>query len=282
MSRRAGTIVRVLIWTAVGMLLATPKSRPWPVEVSVSAGSDTTVVVTWFSREDYHGFSCCHPGPNPYDSFELFFQPLGETPWTSIGRTRDTFMPHDPQHRVGHYSVRGWRGVEEHWNLENQCTTEPLHIGPVTLHEVGTGDTSALGFQYFWNRGGHVYVMDTTTLDTAPDMYVTDYKRGSSGPLLLASPSLAFADPGLLVSGHKRSWHTTWFSAPLSDDQSLLPRWDMSTWAQVCSLPYTPLWVACRREGGNYALITVLSMGSTSIELEAWYQQINGLRLVGH
>ena len=279
-SGRIGTIARVLLWATVGVLLAFPKSRPWPVEVGVRADSDTTVVVTWYSQEERHGF-CQQPPPDPYDSFELFFEPVGESSWTSVGCTRDTFMVHDPHHRVGRYSVRGWRRDEVGWDTWTDATTSPLHIGPVRLHEASTGDTSALGFTYHWDRGGYVYVMDTSTIWDGPDAYVTDYQVGTAGPLLIASPSLVLGDSGVRV-GVTSGWRTTWFSAPLPDDFSLLPSWDPLAWGQVCSLPYTPLWVACRRDGGNYALIKVLSMSATSIELEAWYQQINGLRLIGH
>jgi len=276
---RAGTIARVLIWAVVGVLLATPKSRPWPVEVGVYADSDTTVVITWWSQEEHRGFGCSRSKPNPYDSFELFFQPVGETSWTSSGRTRDTFMRHDPQHRVGNYSVRGWRGSEVNWERYYEATTLPLHIGPVRLHEASTGDTSAIGFEYY---NGRFYVMDTSTTWAGPDAYVTDYKAGSSGPLLLMSPSLVPGDSGVhVLSSNADYWHTTWFSPPLPDRLSLLPLWNPFTWAQVCSLPHAPLFFACRRVGPNYALIKVLSFDATSVELEAWYQQIVGLRLVG-
>jgi hypothetical protein len=281
LSGRAGMVARVLIWVAVGVLLATPPSRPWPVDVGVRADSDTTVVVTWYSQEEHRGFGCEPPKPDPYDSFELFFQPVGESSWTSVGRTRDTFMVHDPQHFTGRYSVRGWRGSEENWDTWTYATTEPLHIGPVRLREVSTGDTSALGFSYTWDHGGHVFVMDDSTGWWYPDAYVTDYKVGSPGPLLIVSPSLAFGDPGVHVSDYS-DWHTTWFSAPLPDERSLMPSWEPFTWTQVCSLPYTPLLVACRREWNNYALIKVLSNSHASIELEAWYQRVNGLRLTGH
>ena len=280
-SVRTGTVARVLIWAAVGMLLATPASRPWPVEVDVRADSDTTVVVTWFSQEEHQYFGCTPPKPVPYDSFELLFQPVGESSWTSVGRTHDTFMVHDPKHFTGRYSVRGWRDGEESWMPEGfYATTEPLHIGPVRLHEVSTGDTSAIGFGYSWYHGGYVFVMNDSTNWSYPDAYVTDYKVGSPGPLLLASPSVALSDPGAHV--HNATWHSTWFSAPLPDERSLVPSWEPFTWAQVCSLPYTPLLVACRSEWNHYALIKVLSQEPSSIELEVWYQQTDGLRLTGH
>lgn len=280
-SVRAGTVARVLIWVAVGMLLATPPSRPWPVEVGVRADSDTTVIVTWHSHEENNGWGCGRTEPPPYDSFELLFRPLGESSWTAVGRTRDTFMSHDPHYRVGRYSVLGWRGGEEDWMPDGfYASTEPLHFGPVRLHEVSTGDTSAIGFlQYPWN-GRYVFVMNDSTNWSYPDAYVTDYKVGSPGPLLIASPSVALSDPGAHV--HNATWHSTWFSAPLPDERSLVPSWEPFTWAQVCSLPYTPLLVACRSEWNHYALIKVLSREPSSIELEVWYQQTDGLRLTGH
>jgi hypothetical protein len=281
---RTGSIVRVLTWLAVGVLLATSPLHDWPVGVSLYADSDTTVVVTWYSQEQKGGGFCESPPPDPYDSFELLFQPVGETSWTAVGRTRDTFMHHDPQHRVGSYSVRGWRRNEVNWRpglYDYDATTVPRHIGPFRLHEVSTGDTSALGFEYYWD--GYVYVMDTSTTWAGPDIYATDYKPGSPGPLLLMSPSLVPGDSGVRVSGNSADyWRTTWFSAPLPDEPSLMPQWDPFAWAQVCSLPQVPLIVACRRYDGNYALVKVLSLDSTSVELEAWYQQVYGLRLMGH
>lgn len=285
--RRSGkteTVVRVLVLVAIGVLLATSPLRDWPVAVSLYADSDTTVVVTWYSQEEKGGF-CDSPPPDPYDSFELFFQPVGETSWTSAGRTRDTFMAHDPQHRVGNYSVRGWRRSEVNWHpgyYDYAATTVPRHIGPFRLHEVSTGDTSAIGFEYY--AGSYLYVMDTSTTWAGPDAYVTDYKAGSSGSLLLMSPSLVPGDSGAhVLSRNADYWHTTWFSSPLPDEQSTPPHWEpFAPWAQVCSLPYAPLLFACRRQSNNYALIKVLSLDSTSVELEAWYQPICGLRLVGH
>jgi hypothetical protein len=284
--RRSGkteTVVRVLVLVAIGVLLATSPLHDWPVNVSLSADSDTTVVVTWYSQEQKGGGFCESPPPDPYDSFELLFQPVGETSWTAVGRTRDTFMHHDPQHRVGSYSVRGWRRDEVKWRpglYDYDATTVPRHIGPFRLHEVSTGDTSAFGFEYY---NGRFYVMNTTTTWAGPDEYVTDYKAGSPGPLLLMSPSLVPGDPGATVSSHSANyWRTTWFSTKLSGEQSLLPLWDPFAWAQVCSLPNAPLFVACRKDGGSYALVRVLSFDVTSVELEAWYQSVYGLRLVGN
>jgi hypothetical protein len=284
--RRSGkteTVVRVLVLVAIAVLLATSPLHDWPVNVTLSADSDTTVVVTWYSQEQKGGGFCEEPPPDPYDSFELFFQPVGETSWTAVGRTRDTFMHHDPQYRVGNYSVRGWRRDEVNWHPgydDNLASTVPRHIGPVRLHEASTGDTSVLGLEYYY-LFGYVQAMDTSTFDTYADVYLTDYKAGTSGPLLLMSTSLVPDDPGVHVTSRPRSWHTTWFSAPLSEDQSLLPRWDPFGWGQVCSLLQAPLVVACRRYSGDYARIRVLSLDSTSVELEAWYQQVHGLRLAG-
>jgi len=280
-SSKAETGIRVLALVAVGALLATPKSRPWPVEVGVRADSDTTVVVTWFSQEEKYGGFCESSPPDPYDSFELFFQPVGESLWTSLGRTRDTFMLHDPQHLTGRYSVRGWRRDEVNWDTWTDATTVPRHIGPFRLHEASTGDTSAFGLQYY---GSWVFVMDTSTTWAGPDAYVTDYKAGSDGPLLLASPSLVPGDSGAhVLSRNADYWHSTWFSSPLPDEQSMLPHWEpFAPWALTCSLPRAPFVVGCRTGGGNYAITKVLSFDSTSLKLEAWYQQIDGLRLTGH
>jgi len=285
---QAGTIVRVVAWVVAGALLATPPLHDWPVQVGLYADSDTTVVVTWYSREQGHVGGCGGPEPAPYDSFELFFQPVSETSWTSVGRTRDTFMAHDPQHRVGRYSVRGWRGGEVNWHpgsYDYAATTVPRHFGPARLHEVSSGDTSALalGFQYLPNQGSHGYVIDTTTTDNGPDVYVTDYRSGSPGPLSIMSVSLVPWDTGAHVSSRRYGWHTTWLSSALPDEQSMPPHWEPFTpWGLVCSLPSAPLAVACRTSGGNFALIKVLSLDSTSVELEVWYQQVYGLRLTGH
>ena len=282
LNARVGTVARVLIWLAVGMLLATPPLHDWPVEVGVYANSDTTVVVTWESREQGHVGGCGGPDPAPYDSFELLFQPVGDSSWTVVGRTRDTFMAHDPQHRVGRYSVRGWRGSDVNWHAEEfYATTEPRHIGPVRLHEVSTGDTSALAFGSLWDPP-RVFVIDTALVWAGQtDVYVTDYKDGSPGPMLIASPSLVSGDPGVRVADYAHG-RATWFSLPLAEEPPLSPVWEPFTWVQICSLPHVPFIVACRQVEDNYALIKVRSLGSASIELEVWYQQINGLRLIGH
>jgi hypothetical protein len=286
-SGKTETVIRVLVLVAIGVLLATSPLQDWPVNVTVSADSDTTVVVTWYSQEEKGGGFCESLPPDPYDSFELFFQPVGESSWTSVGRTRDTFMAHDPQHRVGKYSVRGWRRDEVNWHpgMYDDATTVPRYFGPVRLHEVSSGDTSALalGFHYLPDQRSHGYVMDTTTTDNGPDVYVTDYRPGSPGPLSIMSVSLVLWDTGAHVSSLNDGWHTTWLSSALPDEQSLPPHWEPFTpWGLVCSLPSAPFVVACRTFTGNYALIKVLSLDSTSVELEAWYQQVRGLRLTGH
>ena len=247
----------------------------------MQAASDTTVIVTWPSQEQKGGGLCEPPPPDPYDSFELFFEPVGESSWTSVGRTRDTFMAHDPQHLTGRYTVRGWRRDEVKWDTWTDVKTVPRHIGPLRLHEVSTGDTSALAFGTLYDPP-RVFVIDTFAVWAGQaDVYVTDYKVGSPGPMLIASPILASSDPGVRV-GYYAHGRATWFSLPLAEEPLLSPVWEPFTWVQVCSLSQVPFIVACRQVEDNYALVKVLSRDSTSIELEAWYQQINGLRLIGH
>jgi hypothetical protein len=275
-------VVRVLVWVAIGVLLSTPPTSSWPVEVGIRPDSDTTFYVTWYST-DRLGFGC---GPNKpdlpvYDSFELMFRPVSDTVWTSLGRTRDTFMFCNPHGHTGDYSVRGFQVGETQWNAGEYASTVPQHIDTVTLFELSTRLPCGFRFGYCKDEE-RTFVLDSSAISDAA-FYLTDFEPGVQGRMLyLASPEYAPYDPGGSVPPSPH-WCETWLTGPLQDEQSPLPAWDIYRWSKACSLPAAGLYAFSRGNRG-YALISVTSvdMPESRVRLEAWHQPQSRLRLIEH
>lgn len=269
-------VIRLVLLLSAGFLLvvdATPPSHPWPVHVGVDAETDTTVRVTWLSRGEIHSFSCSEPYNPPYDSYEVYFQPVGETSLTMVARTRDTTLVHNPHGITGDYVLRGWRGDSATWGYSATGTTLPIHYCQVELHELNRGDTSSwLSFHGSMFSTEHI------------DMYVTDLQAGSVGPYLyMASADMMSEDPGSRTLPSDNLFRT-WFSPELTSDTTVSPLWDTLTWSRCRRVDSAPFFVTCRVSTDNFAFIHIThSSGSDGImKFEAWYQPITGLRLLGH
>jgi len=268
-------ISRLVLLLGAGFLfvvVATPPSHPWPVHVSVEAVTDTTVRVTWLSRGQIYGSFCSEPYNPPYDSYEVYFQPAGETSLTLVARTLDTTLVHDPHGVAGDYVLRGWRGDSATWGHSASGTTVPIHYQQIELPELNRGDTSWLSFHGSVHSTKHV------------DLYVTDSQAGSVGPyLFLASADMMSEDPGSRTQPSDNLFRT-WFSPELTSDTTVAPLWDTLTWSRCRRIDSVPFYFVCRVSTDNFALISVYhSSGSEGIlKFDAWYQPIVGLRLLGH
>ncbi len=235
--------------------------------LSLRAESDSTVRLTW--SPPLEGL------PNLY---RVMFQPVGGA-YAKALETTDTTCEHDPAGMTGEYRVLaqfGGRYVEP----EETLSTIPVHTGTTTAGELSGPDEPGCGWPAP-NRVVETYEMSDTTWVDLVEFYVTDFKAGSDGPTYyLASPDLAPGDSGGSVPAGR--WHVTSF-AELTDEQGPAPPVGDSAWRSTARVPDAMV-AACHTEQGYFAMVKVtqLRIQQKDLRLQAWFQPVQGLRLLRH
>ncbi|MBM3331772.1 hypothetical protein FJY68_07980 [candidate division WOR-3 bacterium] len=235
--------------------------------LSLWAETDSTVRLAW--SPPVEGV------PNLY---RVMFKPARDTLRVAL-ETNDTTCVHDPAGLTGDYRVLARFGgiyVEP----EETLSTIPVQSGTTTVGELSGTGRPGCG----WpgpGRAAATYDMSDTAWVDLVDFYVTDFKPGSSGPTYyLASPGLAPDDSGGSVPAGR--WHVTSF-AELAGEQSRVPPVGDSAWRSSARVPGAMV-AGCRTEQGYFAMISVgqLRIQQKEVRLQAWFQSVQGLRLLRH
>jgi hypothetical protein len=236
--------------------------------LSLRAETDTTVRLTW--SPPVEGV------PNLY---RVMFKPVGDTLRVAL-ETGDTTCVHDPAGMTGEYRVLARFGGA-YFEPEDTLSTIPVHSGTTTVVELSGSGKPGCG----WpgpDRVAATYDMSDTAWVDLVEFYVTDLKPGSDGPTYyLASPDFAPADSGGSVPAGR--WRVTSF-AELADEQGPVPPFGDSTWKSMARVPDAPVNAACHTEQGYFAMIKVtqLRIQQKDLRLQAWFQSVQGLRLLRH
>jgi hypothetical protein len=235
--------------------------------LSLSAETDSTVRLTW--SPPVEGV------PNLY---RVMFKPVGDTLRVAL-ETGDTTCVHDPVGMTGEYRVLARFGGA-YFEPAETLTTIPVHSGTTAVGELsGTGKPGC-----GWpapNRVAATYDMSDTAWVDLVEFYVTDFKPGSSGPTYyLASPDLAPIDSGGSVPAGR--WHVTSF-AELADEQCPVPPVSDSAWRSSARVP-DAMTAACHTGQGYFAMVSVTQLRTQQkdVRLQAWFQSVQGLRLLRH
>ena len=236
--------------------------------LSLNAQTDSTVRLTWSP-----------PVEGVPSLYRVMFQPVGGAYAVAL-ETSDTTCEHDPAGMTGDYRVLaqfGGRYVEP----EEMLSTRPVLTGTTWVGELSGPDNPGLGWPAPDWTGMTYEMLDTAWVDRV-DFYVTDLKPGSDGPTYyLASPDLAPADSGGSVPAGR--WHITSF-VELADEQGpVLPLGD-SMWRPTARVPGAPVFAACYTQQGYFAgiKVTQLRIQQKDLRLQAWFQPVQGLRLLRH
>ena len=191
----------------------------------------------------------------------------------------DTTCVHDPGGMTGEYRVLARFGGA-YFEPEDTLSTIPVHTGTTTVGELSGPDKPGCGWPAPDRVAGTYDMSDTAWVDLV-EFYVTDFKPGSNGPTYyLASPDLAPADSGGSVPAGR--WQVTSF-AELTDEQGPVPPVGDSAWRSTARVPDAMV-AACHTEQGYYAIVKVtqLRIQQKDLRLQAWFQPVQGLRLLRH
>ncbi len=235
--------------------------------LSLRAETDTTVRLTWSP-----------PGEGVPNLYRVMFQPVHGT-YTLALETSDTTCVHDPAGTPGEYRVLAQFGGA-YVEPEETLSTIPVHTGTTTVGELSGPDRPGCG----WpgpDRVAEAYDMSDTAWVDLVEFYVTDFKTGSNGPTYyLASPDLAPTDSGGSVPAGR--WHVTTF-AELGDEQGPVPPVGDSAWRGTARVPGAMV-AACHTEQGYYGIVKVtqLRIQQEDLRMQAWFQPVQGLRLLRH
>ncbi len=235
--------------------------------LSLAAETDSTVRLTWSP-----------PNEGTPNGYRVMFEPVGGSYAVAV-ETNDTTCVHDPAGMTGDYRVLaqfGGRFLEP----PDTLTTIPIHSGTTTVGELSGQDNSGCGWLGPEWLAATYEMLDTTWVDRV-DFYVTDFKPGSDGPTYyLASPDLAPTDSGGPVPAGR--WRLTRF-VELADEQGPVPPIVDSAWRSTARVP-GPVSAACHTEQGYFAMVKVtqLRIAQRDLRLQAWFQAVQGLRLLRH
>ncbi len=235
--------------------------------LSLWAETDSTVRLAW--SPPIEGV------PNMY---RVMFRPVGGAYALAL-ETSDTTCGHDPAGMTGEYRVLAQFGgiyVEP----EETLTTIPVLTGTTWVGELSGPDKPGCGWPEP-DRVAVTYDMSDTAWVDLVEFYVTDFKPSSNGPTYyLASPDLAPTDSGGSVPAGR--WHVTSF-AELADEQEPVPPVGDSAWRSTARVPGAMV-AACHIEQGYYAIVKVtqLRIQQKDVRLQAWFQAVQGLRLLRH
>jgi len=234
---------------------------------SLIAETDSTVRLAWSPPTE--------GVPNLY---RVMFKPVNDTLRIAL-QTSDTTCVHDPTGMTGEYRVLAQFGgiyVEP----EETLATIPVQSGATWVGELSGADNPGFGWPAP-GRTGVTYDMSDTAWVDLVEFYVTDFKPGSDGPTYyLASPDLAPADSGGSVPAGR--WRVTSF-AELADEQDPVPPAGDSLWRPTARVPGA-MAAACHTDQGYFAVVKVsqLRIQQKDIRLQAWFQPVQGLRLLRH
>lgn len=245
-----------------------------PANLQIAAATDTTVQVIWTT-----------PAEGMPDRYRIYFCPVRETVWTTIGDTTGSTFIHNPHGITGRYQVAAIFAGKE-YKSATILTTIPVHTEPKTLAELdGVGNSG-----YGWDTdSGTARSYSMRQVENAPlvHFYLTDFSTGTGQPYRLANPSMGPSDPsGVVPTG---AWDTTWLTDPLADENAPLPAVSPSSYFNYTTIPETALpahfGVYIPGENrGYFALVKVNLVNRTnaSVELESWFQLVPGLHLIYH
>lgn len=253
-----------------------------PTDVVLSAATDTTVRISWVP-----------PAGGAPDNYVASFMETGTSTWVDFATAADsaTTADHNPLGKTGRYRVTAMFGSRAYAAAETP-TSAPVHTEAMLVSELNAAGLPAYG----WARdsgNGATFAMTYASNADRVDFYITDWATGYAGPAYtIASPDWAPHEPGGQDLVPPGTWRATSFGPVLSGDQSPLPPFSSGTYGNNQELAADSTLVAVCTDpdtdtlgtGRCYALVKVGSpdIVNGTVQVEAWFQVITGLRLIQH
>ena len=245
----------------------------------VATADGLSVVLTWDEPVD-----------GQPDNYIVYFREVNTTDWL-IGATLDgdvTTLTHDPNEATGDYYVAAdFGGVEYESGI---LTTIPVHTASMVIYELEAAGNSGHGWGLSSDFTGTTYSMADDANAALVDLYITNFLDDPMGgpwpaPWSIASPDLAPNDPGgSFVPA--ASWRQNWFSDPITDPQAALPDYGPTTFFNYTeNIQTDPTYIGVylgTEEHYGLVMFSGVNPGVGTINIEAWFQTVQGLRLIAH
>ncbi|MEO0089042.1 MAG: fibronectin type III domain-containing protein [candidate division WOR-3 bacterium] len=243
-----------------------------PRNFAIQAATDTTLKLTWEA-----------PTEGTPTKYYIYFKALGEANYTKVDEVSGTTTSyiHNPQGNTGYYYVSAVFGKNEYESDEKNTVPVPNPVQ--TLSELNAAGNSGYG----WNRqtgSANTYSMTQAANASNVDFYITNFAFGyNRTPYNIASPDMAPSDSGNVTP--PGSWRVNGISDPITDPQAPLPRYiEGTTYFNYTEIDRDPLYVAVKTEDNYYALVKISGVNTQNgtVQIESWFQKIQGLRLIKH
>lgn len=251
-----------------------------PQDFALAASNDgLSVILTWEEPID-----------GQPDNYIIYFREVNTTTWV-VGDTVDgdvlTFT-HDPSELTGdYYAAADFGGVEYESDIE---TTIPVHTNSMSIYELEAAGNAGYGWSISSDFQGSTYSMAQAANAALVDFYITNFTDDPTGgpwgaPWSIASPDLATNDPGgSFVPA--ASWRQNWFSDPITDPQAALPAYGATTYFNYTEgIQTDPTYIGVYLgTEEHFGLVEFSGVNPTAgtINVESWFQTVQGLRLIAH
>jgi hypothetical protein len=221
------------------------------------------------------------------DNFLVYFREVNTTDWIEQAELAgdELTYTHDPTDMTGDYYVAAdFGGVMYDSGI---LTTIPVHTATMTLGELNAVDFAGYGWDITTDFMADTYSMIVATSIPLVDIYLSNWDPGITAmPYGIWAPDQAVTDPGNLGGVPAGAWKlTAIYEDIINDPQAPLPEHTTLTYVQYVDMDNYPAYVGIYTVDGYYALLHVPTTPNTingTVDIESWFQTVEGLRLIAH
>lgn len=221
------------------------------------------------------------------DHFIVYFREVNTMDWVEEAELDGDVLTytHDPLEMTGDYYVAAdFAGVEF---ISGTLTTIPVETATMTLGELNAVDFAGYGWDITTDFMGSTFSMIESANIPLVDFYLSNWDGGIAlTPYGIWAPDQAATDPGNLGGVPVGAWRTTAIgNALIANPQEALPEHTVMNYAQYVDMNSFPAYVAVYTVDGYYALLHVPTPPNTidgTVDVESWFQSVEGLRLIAH
>ena len=251
-----------------------------PQNFTLTAGTDGLLVILDWEE----------PADGQPDGYIVYFQEVGTSDWLMEAELDGDVLTytHDPMEMTGTYYVAADWGGDEYDSGEER--TIPVHTASMTIYELEAAGNAGYGWALTSDFTGTTYSMADDANAALVDFYITNFTDDPVGgpwpaPWSIASPDLAPNDPGGSFVP-TANWRQNWFSDPITDPHAALPNYGSTTYFNYTEgIQNDPTYIGIYLEDEGYFALAEFSNVNPSagtINVETWFQAVQGSRLIAH
>jgi hypothetical protein len=224
------------------------------------------------------------------DGYIVYFKEVNTTNWvvTDTVAGIELQYTHDPVGLTGDYKVSAFFGNNEYDS--DELTTIPVHTSALAISELEAAGNAGYGWEITGDFTGSTYSMADAASAAFVDFYITNFTDDPMGgpwpaPWCIASPDLAPSDPGGSFVP-TADWRDNGFTDPITDPHAPVPNYSVTTYFNFTEgIENDPTYIAVHLNNeDHYGLVKFSGVNPTAgtIEVESWFQTVQGLRLMAH